>query len=317
MTPYRQRQMLQMELAGTRHLLATTSEDPLATPLLQSRIDEIEVRIRDLEQRPSIAPTVELFFTHGVALGSEGLEASFTSEVLNSYQNVLTNHYTAKHYGKPRGSGKRRRESESQLFLTALPRGSFGLQLSQIQTHDWIAADNVSKAMQDVSRLVEATVESDEAFEAALTTFDARVFKPLKRFIVVLHAGETEFRLVTGFHETTLNADQISVAHARVSAADTDEDIVQWPGVFGGVTTFSYKFDFRPDNGELIHGPIGEEVTEETATAWNEHYTQKRVKAELKVSTVISRAGKKKPTYELLDLEPLEPLAAPAAGEQK
>lgn len=313
MTPYRQRQILQMELAGTRHLLATTTEDPLATPLLQSRIEEIEIRIRDLEQRPSLAPTAEIFFTDGVALGSEGLEASFTSEVLESYQNVLTNHYTAKHYGTPRRSGRRRRESESQLFLTALPRGSFGLQLSQIQVHDWVAADHVSQAMLDVSKLVEATVESDEAFETALATFDARVFKPLKRFIVALHAGETECRLVTGFHETTLDADQISAAYVRVSAADTEEDTVRLRGVFGGVITFSCKFDFRPDDGELIHGPLGEEVDEETAKSWAENYTQKRVEAELRVSTVVSRTGKKKPSYELLQLHPNDEAMQPTA----
>ena len=305
MTPLRQRQILQIELASLRGLLHMTPDDPLATPLMQSRVEELEQKIHTLEQRPSLAPTTELFFTEGAALDSDGLEATFTSEILESYQNMVTNHYTAKNYGTPRRSGRRRHEVESQLFLTGLPRGSFGLQLSQPHIQDWVAATNVSQAMLDVSQLVEATVESDQAFETALANFDARVFKPLKRFIVALHAGQSECRLVTGLHETSLNADQITTAYDRVSAADTEERIIRLTGVFGGVITFTWKFDFQPDNASVIFGPLAEEVDDITAKEWNETYTQQRVEAELKESTVLTRTGKKKPTYELLNLNPL------------
>ena len=315
MTPLRQRQTLQVELSSLRALLQTTPDDPLSTPLMESRAAELEQRIRDIEQRPSLAPTAELFFAEGAAFGSEGLEATFTSEVLESYQNMVTNHYAAKHYGTLKRSGRRRGETETQLFLTALPRGSFGLQLAQPHVEDWVAAGQVSQAMLDLSTLVEATVESDQSFETALSNFDARVFKPLKRFIVALHAGGGNCRVVTGLHETSLNTEQITSAFNRVSAANTDEEEVKMPGIFGGVLTFSCEFDLRPDGAELIRGPLAETVTEATAGAWSQQFTHKHVMATLKISTVITRTGKKKPTYELLALQPLT--AAPLAPREQ
>ena len=52
------------------------------------------------------------------------------------------------------------------------------------------------------------------------------------------------------------------------------------------------------------------------AGAWSQQFTHKHVMATLKISTVITRTGKKKPTYELLDLQPLT-TAPLAPREQK
>ena len=48
-----------------------------------------------------------------------------------------------------------------------------------------------------------------------------------------------------------------------------------------------------------------------TASLWNLHFTSKPTIAELKMSTVVTRAGNKKPAYELLDLRPMDPPAPP------
>ena len=95
-----------------------------------------------------------------------------------------------------------------------------------------------------------------------------------------------------------------------------DMKVENLPGIFGGVLTFSCEFDFRPDGGDLIRGPLAEEVSESTAGGWSQHFTHEHVTAKFKISTVVTRAGKKKPTYELVDLEPLTP-APPAPKDQK
>ncbi len=130
MTPLRQRETLLTELAGLKDLLQATPQDTLATPLMKGRVEELEKALKELEEKPPLAPEAELFFTEGPALGYRGLEAKFTSDILDSYQNMVTNHYSAKHYGALRRAGRRRGEAETKLFLTALPRGSFGLQLT-------------------------------------------------------------------------------------------------------------------------------------------------------------------------------------------
>ena len=314
MTPLRIRQDLQAELGSLQSLLTRTPDDPLATPMLRGRIANLQVRLKDLEERPPLTPTTELFFREGATCGSEGLETTFASGVLESYQNMVSDHYAAKNYGKLRRFGRRRREAETQLYLTALPRGSFGLQLSQHQVEDFVAATNLSEAMLQISFLVEATAESDATFERALAEYDTRVFRPLKRFVETLHTGGGDCRIVTGFHETQLSHDQIIAAYDRVDAADLEEKNEIVPGTFGGLLTNSWHFDFCPDGGDWIRGKLSEEISDAVAADWNTHFTSKLVLAELKISTVVTRTGRKKPGYELINLKPLNepPSALPA-----
>ncbi len=145
------------EIAGLRQLLQTTEEDPLASPLMRSRLQELEAKLSKLQTQPSLTPEAEIFFTDGPAIGSEAIEVTFASEVLNSYQNMVTNHFTATHYGGVKRTGRRRGESEAKLYLTALPRGSFGMQLSQPHVADFYLAENVSKAMLNISELIRDT----------------------------------------------------------------------------------------------------------------------------------------------------------------
>ena len=316
MTPARQRPALEAELAGLTALLQSTPEDPLATPLMRSRVEELEDALRKLPVQKLRHPEAELFFSDGPAIGSEGIEITFASDVLNSYQNMVTNHYAAKHYGNLRRTGRRRGEEETRLYLTALPLGSFGFQLTQPHVSDFFAAGNVSIAMQDISALVEATAESDDAFESALSRFDSRVFRPLKRFIVTIHAGGGSCRVLTGDKETSLSVEKITEAYTRISAAITDDEDVTMSGVFGGAHVFSGDFEFQPDGSSLIRGNLSEDITEEKAIAMNRNFTKRRAIAKMIMTTVSARTGSKKPTYELESLKHLpdaDPLAAPVA----
>ena len=315
MTPKRQSEALQSELTGLKALLTSTPEDPLATPLMRSRIEDLEAELREIPKLQLQHPEAELFFSDGPAMGSEGIEITFASDILNSYQNMLTNHYAAKHYGNLRRTGRRRGEVETRLYLTALPLGSFGFQLRQPHVEDFYAAGSVSVALQEISSLVEATAESDDAFETALARFDSRVFRPLKRFIVTIHTGGGSCRVLTGDKETSLSVEKIAEAYKRISAAITDDEEVTMTGIFGGAHLFSGDFEFQPDEGSLLRGNLGEDITEEKAIAMNRNFSKRRAIAKMIMTTVSSRTGNKKPTYELVSLKHLpeaEPPAAPA-----
>ena len=313
MTPFRQRETLQTELSGLQALMHGAPADPLSTPMMRERIEELQASLAAMEKRSPLAPEAEILFEDGPTIGSEGLEVTFTSQVLASYQNMLTNHYAAKHYGVLRRSGRRRGENDTKLYLTALPRGSFGLQLTQPYVRDFVAAQNLSDAMLDISGLLAASAKSDQAFEAALNIFNPRVLKPLQRFIEALFNTEATCRVITGELETSLDKHQVEQAYNRVTSAKEREEEIELPGVFGGVLTFSWEFDFQPDHGDLIRGPLGNEVEENTATEWNLHLTHTHTLAKLKRLTVSTRSGDKKPSYELIDLKDSGRLPAKAA----
>jgi hypothetical protein len=79
---------------------------------------------------------------------------------------------------------------------------------------------------------------------------------------------------------------------------------MQLRGVFGGVLTLSWEFDFKPEQGDIIRGAISEDVDESLATEWAHNYTYTETIAQLRVVTVSTRTGKKRPTYELVSLKP-------------
>ena len=312
MTPARHREQLQAELAGLTALLESAPEDPLATPLMRSRVEEIEETLRELHAAPSRAEA-EIFFVDGPAIGSEGIEITFASDVLESYQNMVTNHYTAKVYGSPRRSGRRRKEDETRLYLTALPRGSFGFQLSQPYSTGLLAAQNMPGIMSNISELIEATAESDTAFEAALTSFDSRVFRPLKRFITTIHHGGGACRLLTGEKQTSLSVEKIAEAYARISAAVADDEEVTMSGTFGGFHAISGDFEFQPDVGKIIHGGLNAKLTAPKIKELSDNFFQRHCIAKMMVTTVTARTGSKKPTYELVTLLPAKEEKKPIA----
>jgi hypothetical protein len=315
MTPCRQRETTQVEITALKALINVTPDDPLAKPMLLEQLTELEASLAALDQRPPLNPETEIFFTGGPTVGARGLEITFTSHILDSYQNMLTNHYSAKHYGTLRRSGRRRGEADTKLYLTALPRGSFGLQLAQPHVDDFVAAGNLSQVMHEVSGLLEASAKSDAAFDESLGTFNPRVLKPLQRFIGTLFNGNAGCRVLTGFNETKLSSHQIEEAYVRVTAATEREETLDLRGVFGGVLTLSWEFDFKPEQGDIIRGAISEDVEESVATEWAHSYTHTETIATLRVVTVSTRTGKKRPTYELVSLKPFGRLPARSANK--
>ena len=302
MTPFREVEMLQAKRVGLQGLLLDAQEEPLEKPALEHAIRKIDDRLKELADKPKLNPQAEMFFVDGQVTNHHGLEITFASDMLKSYQNMVTNHYAAKNYGLLRKTGRRHGEAEAHLFLTALPRGSFGMQLSQPQISDWVAAGNVAKAMEDLSGLVDAAAESDPVFEGLLVKFNPRVLKPLTEFMKTLNAGGGSFRLVTGMKQVKMNHEKIQEAYMRVSAASSVEREITIPGEFGGIIGFSWEFDFKPNVGEVIHGPLADEITEEDIERMNHDFTFKPCFATLKETIVTTRSGKKKPTFELIRL---------------
>ena len=301
MTPFREIETLQAKRVGLQALLSEIPDDPLEKPALEYAIRKIDARLQALADKPKINPQAEMFFVDGQVTNAHGLEITFASDMLKSYQNMVTNHYAAKHYSLRR-TGRRHGEAESHLFLTALPRGSFGMQLSQPHISDWVLAGNVAKAMEDLSGLVQAAAESDAAFDGLLGSFNSRVLKPLTSFMATLNAGGGSFRLVTGMSQVKMNREKIQEAYLRVSAASSLDREITVPGTFGGITAYSWEFDFRPNQGDVIHGPLAEEITEEDVKQMSDDFLLKPCFAILKETTVTTRSGKKKPTFELLRL---------------
>lgn len=313
MTPIRQKESLEAELSGLERLLSITPADPLATPLLQARIEEKKSRIRQLEEKPPLTPETEIFFGQGPVIGSSGIEARFAGEVLRRFQDMVTNHFSAKFVGGLRKSGRRRGEPQSRLFLTALPRGSFGLQLAQPHVTDFVTAGQLTQTMEEIADLVGAAAKDDQSFVDTISNFNSRVLVPLTEFLAVLNNAEADCRMISGSRKTSLKKEEVMQAYARVIAAKKDEEIITCRGVFGGVLLQSGRFEFMPSGERLISGWIAEEVSEEQAVEMD-RLAGKPCQATMRLTTINIRTGKQTWTHELLDLKPDQPSLAAATA---
>ncbi|HEX5218543.1 MAG TPA: hypothetical protein VFZ59_03160 [Verrucomicrobiae bacterium] len=302
MTPLRQKETLQAELVGLESLLASTPEDPLATPLLRSRIEGLRSEIKKTDAKTLLVPEAEIFFGSGPVIGSQGIDAKFAGQVLDRYQDMVTNHFAAKFHGALRRTGRRKGEANSRLFLTALPRGSFGLQLSQPHVDDFVTASQVSETMQDITGLVEAAAKDDASFEETLSGFHGRVLIPLQKFLETLKTAEADCRMAAGMRQVKLKQEDVKNAFERVASAETLEDNITLDGIFYGALVRTGRFDFEPRGQTLVTGWLADEVSEEQAIQMDQ-LTGKAARAVLRTTTISTKTGKRRPTYELLKLE--------------
>ena len=313
MTPLRNKEMIQADIVGLETLLASASDDPLATPLAQSRIAELREELGKFGESQSLVPETELFFGQGPVMGSRGIEAKFAGQVLDRFQDMVTNQFAAKFHGVLRRAGRRKGESDSKLFLTALPRGSFGLQLSQPHIQDFVTAGQLAVAMEDITDLVGAAGADDKSFENFLSSVHGRVIIPLKGFLQTLTNSGADCRIISGMKQAVLKKEQVAQAYQRVAAVKTDEVPLELDGVFFGALVKTGRFDFEPQGLEIINGWLADEVTEEQAIAMDQ-LTGKPARAKMRVTTITTKTGKRRPTYELqsLDSLPNNLAAAPA-----
>jgi hypothetical protein len=285
-------------------------EDPLAKPLLASRLRGLQKELAELEKIPPARPEAELLFAGGPAFGSAGLDAKFAARVLDDYQDMVANHYSASRHGRVGSRGPRTGEEESRLCLSALPRGSFGLLLTQPQAHDFIAAAQLSDVMDQITSLVEAAASGDAAFTDTVEKFHPRVLTPLKSFLNALEAQNASVVLRTTTRQCTLDIAKVTAAKARVAETKPETDTIRLIGLCRGVLLESWRFDFNPEGQPPISGVLAESVSKEAAKAMLALVDQP-AKAELTVTRMRTRSGFGRPTYELLSLQPVDQIAAP------
>ena len=306
MSYLRELEQRQAEIVGLKTLLHDMPDDPLAKPLLASRLSGLEKELAEMEKRPPARPEAELLFAGGPAVGSVGLDAKFASKVLDSYQDMVANHYSASHHGGVGSRGPRAGESEARLCLTALPRGSFGLLLAQPQAEDFIAAAQLSDAMDQITSLVEAAASGDAAFTQTIENFHPRVLTPLERFLNTLETQAASVHIRSATRQSKLTPEQVRAAKSRVSDTKPETETIRLRGVCRGVLLESWRFDFNPERQPPISGVLAESVTEDAAKAMLA-LVDKPAEAELKVTRMRTRSGFGRPAYELLSLQALNP----------
>ena len=310
MSYLRELEQRQAEIIGLESLLRTMPEDPLAKPLLASRLRGLEKELAEIEKQPPARPEAELLFAGGPVVGSAGLDAKFAARVLDDYQDMVANHYSASRHGAVGSRGPRAGEEESRLCLTALPRGSFGLLLAQPQARDSVAAARLADAMDQITSLVEAAASGDAAFTDTVEKFHPRVLTPLKSFLTALETQHASVVLRSTTRQCALTPEKVTAARARVVETTPKTDTILLRGVCRGVLLESWRFDFNPSGQPPISGMLADSLPEPAAKSMLS-WVDAPAEAQLRVTRMRTRSGFGRPVYELLTLRPIQAPAQP------
>ena len=307
-----ERDYIAAQLASVRRMLAILpEEDFLGRMGFESRLQTLEHQLLEahvfVERRAQIA----LYFGGEPVLGSSGIEATFGTNVVWTFQDMLT-----KVWGTIDGAdlpqmGPIKDKDQAQLHITNVVHGSFGFVLEELASdaHEPMFETPLAKATEQVADYIATFTDENEAtFSQMIENLNSRVFQSMRSFFSQLHKSHATFRIVE--HERDQQFDHSAVERAwnRAEASDVKEEKIEVTGRLIGVTPVKGRFELEPDDGQhVIEGKIDSKFsTGYLERIQNEHIIGKRWTT-LIHKRVVKRIGKE-PTdsYTLVDLHQIE-----------
>lgn len=313
MTSRSLREDLTVQLVETERLLQIIGDHPVMSFSLQQKVDELKKQLDEIPVDQKEAK-VTLFFSGKPVIGSLGIDALFAGKVIPYFQSMVKTDFAQRVMGKVGGRGPAKGGSESQLFITALPRGSFGIELTKLQGQTLFGEAEMADTLVHITSLIEASAKSDEDYAVALSDAPMRTIKSLNDFLRVVADEEAGVTIESGGIRVSLSPEEARIAYNRVSTTQLSEDTVAIQGVLRGVMLNSWRFDFTPFTGEPFSGRFSDDLTEEEVKSFL-GYLDKPCSAMFEESKVVFKNGQLRTRYTLISVEEGKPLSVSASAQ--
>ena len=239
----RNREYIMVQLLETQRMLTVIADHPVMSFSLKQKEKTL---LEQLEKIPvdKKDTKVVLLFSGNPVKGSLGIDASFIGKVTVPFQNMVTAEFAHRVDGKVGKRGQLNKQDESRLFLTALPRGSFGIELSKLESNDLFEDNQMSDSLSHVTKLIESSSKSDEDFAAELDGTTPRTIQSLKDFFKAVSDDQAGVTIESGGIRCELNPVEVKSGYERVSGTITKEEPKTVNGILKGILLESWKFDF-------------------------------------------------------------------------
>lgn len=253
---------LTAEVASLGALLSTRTveEDPIGFFQYSQRRDEIQGKINALGAAPELEASIALFFAGAPVTGSRGIRANFAGKAVAIFQDLVSKRFAAQELGEIGRRGRVPLRANSELMLTDVVRGSFGLLLSEAVENEPLAETQLKTVLDSVVESIDIATDPDsQRFEELLEDIDARYLRSLGEFFELLDEEHATIRLVEGNSDQQFDAVQLHRARVRTGAARIDEsEDEQMQGVLYLLPAHR-KFELVLDSGESIWGTVSRE----------------------------------------------------------
>lgn len=300
MSLYRNIQNIKARIIDTERLLDMVRDHPIMSIGLISKINSLKEELAKVDQ-DILEPKVQLLFSGGAVVGSSGIKSNFISRTLAPFQEMVKTQFAMLRFGEVGKRGQAKSGAATELYLTALPTGSFGVELSQLDPTDLFAEKDVSKAIKQVIELVVETADSDQSFEKAIENSPNRHLINLKKFLGEIADEGSILKMESGNFGIEISKEKVKAAYDRVSSAKVEEDEIVITGVFRGILLDSVRFEVQDEIGVKYSGTVSEEINEEQLVNYN-NFLNTRCEIHLEVRKTSFITGKIKIEYELLQI---------------
>jgi len=291
---------LKAQIIEAERLLSIAGEHPLMTYSLEKRLEILREELSEFEKNNVEEAKLRLLFSGKAVLGSIGIKADFVSKTIKPIQELIKTQTALIKSGNDIGKrGKVKKSSIAELYLTALPTGSFGYELSMLEGKDLFDEEDVSNSIREVINMIKAASESDDEFQKVIENSPKRSLNHLNNFFKELADEDSILKMETGDKYMELSEDKVKLAYQRVSSAQYQENPIEIIGVFKGILLDSGKFEVMDKDGKKYTGYISEDLSEEEAINYNKEYTNETCSILLKENVTTFSSGYRKISYEL------------------
>jgi hypothetical protein len=126
------------------------------------------------------------------------------------------------------------------------------------------------------TRAIIAAGESDDALANAAEDLDGGAFAALREFFTVLKKGGASVRVVTDDLDRSFDVSAVLAAAERTQGMLTEEQDVPVLGEFLGALPETRTFEFRQDDGTVLHGRGPEDMPLADLRRWNPTWATRR-----------------------------------------
>ncbi len=297
------KEFLFSQIAETKRMLEMVRDHPLMAKSFEFKLANLEQELNTIPKDLKEA-RIKILFSGKAVIGSLGIKSNFVSKTIKPIQELLKTEVAMVRFGQVGQRGNTKKTLNSNLYLTALPRGSFGIELSHLNPTDLFNEKDISEAISNVMDLVESTASSDEDFEEIISKTPVRNINNLQKFLKVVVDEDSVLKMESGSKKLFLKEKEVSAALERLNSTATEEKEEIMSGMLRGVLLDSSRFEVTNEEGNIISGPISKELSEEDIFEFDRKYLNEKCEIHLKVITKTFKTGRSKSSYQLLDILP-------------
>lgn len=299
------KEWLQWQLTETQNLLEQSKDSELMSLSLSYRIEDIKEQLKELEDSDQKEAKIRFLFAGNAVLGSIGIKSSFASKTINSVQGMIKTQMIYDTYGEEYVGkrGKLGKTNIGEMFLTGLPQGSFGFELSLMNNEDLFAENYAANSIKGVMDIIQATATNQDLYEQLVSNRPGRMFTYLKDFFKELTSENSMLKMESGSHYVELSTDDNLTGYARISSTTCRESNLVINGVFKGAFVESGKFEFLDEDGNIKHGKISEDFDENMIVEYIKRFSNENCIMTILERNFIFKNGKENTSYELINIQ--------------